>query len=194
MLKHQDRTLGCAVVVASVVTRVHSRQCLQMLNRVGRARCSVAPAVLLIIVCVLAACSAGSARSDNDARLALLRSLPAARLIPHNSVLVADHTSPLCSVDHMPSGQFSREFRVDGSVERALTEVTGVLTRARWRVRARKGESAGRGVWFDRRFAGWTAVAILLTRTTSQQGISDERTGTNSQLTISFAALSDKSC
>jgi hypothetical protein len=166
-----------------------------MLNRVGRARGGgVALAVLFVIVCESAACSAGSARSDNDARLALLRSLPAARFVPHNSVLVSDHTWPLCRTDHRPSGQFDREFRVDGSVERALTEATGVLTRAGWRVRARKGDSAGRGVWFDRRFSGWTAVAIWLTRTTSQHRTSDEIPGTSPQLTIAFAALSDKQC
>jgi hypothetical protein len=148
-----------------------------------RSRCGVVIAVVLASACVLAACSAPSANVENRARLSVLHALPAAEFVPRDSVLIAEHTYPLCSHDQMPSGSFERTFRVVGSVDRALSEATDVFLRAGWRVRARAGGSPARGVWLTHRIDRWTATVELLTTTFHRR-----------TLTISFAAPSDKDC
>jgi len=141
--------------------------------RLGRVRL----AVVLVIGSALAACSPSSAYSENNARLAVLRSSPSAAFVLHNSAVVSERTWPRCSADSRPSGMFERDFRVDGSVDRALKEATKVLVHDGWRVRLREGN----GVWLDHPFPGWTASAELLAHDTSH-------------LTISLAAPSNQRC
>jgi len=155
-----------------------------MLSWSRAARCSAVLAFALASASGLAACSRNSVRSENAARLSLLRATAAATFVPQHGVLVAEHTWPLCSADSRPNGSFERQFRVDGSVDRARTEATRELVGDGWRVRARRGGSAVQGVWFDRRFPGWTGMAELLTNTSASR----------SALSIFFAAPSDKDC
>jgi hypothetical protein len=79
---------------------------------------------------------------------------------------------------------FEPDFRVDGSVDRAMAESTNALVRDGWRIRERRYGS----IWLDHQFPGWTGSAQLGSFTSS------DKTKASAQLSITLAASSSKQC